>query len=432
MPKQVAEQLVSPPPTGRESLRQRYLSVRRFTERLCAPLETEDFVIQSMPDASPTRWHIAHTTWFFETFLLARAMPAYRPFHPQFAYLFNSYYNAVGRQHPRPQRGLLSRPTVSEIRQYRAGVDRQVTALLDNAAQLAEELRPIVEIGLQHEQQHQELMLTDIKHAFSCNPLLPTYRPADAAPDEAAAAPATLEWVGFDEGLRWIGCAGPGFSFDNEQPRHRVFVPAFELASRPLTSAEFLEFIADGGYARPELWLSDGWATVQQQGWCAPLYWRQSDGRWEQFTLSGLRPVDPHEPLCHVSFFEADAYARWAGARLPTEAEWEVAAEHAALAGNFVESERFHPAAAPRGQTPGRPLQLFGDVWEWTASQYLPYPGFCAPAGALGEYNGKFMCNQFVLRGGSCATPGSHIRRTYRNFFPPAARWQFSGLRLAR
>ncbi len=410
-----------------DGLLQQYQKVRCFTERICEPLEPEDYVVQSMPDVSPTKWHLAHTSWFFETFVLSSALPDYHPFHPMYSYLFNSYYNAVGERHARPQRGLLTRPTVAEIYRYRAHVDACMQELLAgaDAARLAP-LAPIVELGLHHEQQHQELLLTDLKHVLACNPLRPAYR--EAAPDAAGDAP-PIGWQAHSGGIGWLGYNGAGFCFDNELPRHRVYLEPFRLATRLVTNAEYLAFMADGGYEWPELWLSDGWNTVNAQGWRAPLYWEQRDGAWWLQTLAGPRPVAPAEPVCHVSYYEADAYARWAGARLPTEAEWETAAGGLPLAGNFVESERFHPAPAPVGG-PGL-QQMYGDVWEWTASAYSPYPGFRPSAGALGEYNGKFMCSQLVLRGGSCATSASHIRASYRNFFPPDARWQFSGIRLA-
>mgnify|MGYP002623536483 CR=1 FL=1 len=406
------------------SLRDAYGAVRRQSEAIVEPLQPEDCVVQSMPDVSPTRWHLAHTTWFFETFVLKPFASGYQTSHPAFEYLFNSYYNAVGVQFPRGQRGLLSRPTVAEVIDYRRHVDEQMQQLLDGPAGDASETVRVVEIGLNHEQQHQELMLTDIKHVFSCNPLYPVYQPAETPGD---AQTARLAWRRFDEGLYEIGHAGSGFAFDNESPRHRVFVESFELADRLVTCGEYLEFMKDGGYQRPELWLSSGWAEVKSGGWHSPFYWTERDGTPHQFTLSGLRPVVAAEPVCHVSYFEADAYARWAGARLPTEAEWEIAAANEPIAGNLLESGALHPRPG-NGDT----SQTYGDVWEWTASQYMPYPGYRAPDGALGEYNGKFMCNQFVLRGGSCATPQSHIRPTYRNFFPPEARWQFSGIRLAR
>jgi ergothioneine biosynthesis protein EgtB len=407
----------------------RYQEVRRFTEKLCEPLAVEDYVIQPMPDVSPTKWHLAHTSWFFETFVLTPAVPDYRPFHPLFGYLFNSYYNAVGKRHCRPRRGLLSRPTVEEVYQYRAHVDRAMLDLLDRLAGITS----VIELGLHHEQQHQELIVTDIKNVFAANPLRPVYR---EQPRARHAAPGPVEWIDYPGGLCEIGHGGAGFSFDNETPRHRVYLQPFRLASRLVTNGEYQAFIEGGGYRRPELWLSDGWNAVQAHGWDAPFYWEEQDGRWGIMTLSGLREVDAAEPVCHLSFYEADAYATWAGARLPSEAEWEVAGVGAPMEGNFAESGLLHPAPEPGPEstaaTPATPTQLFGDVWEWTSSPYRPYPGFRPLDGALGEYNGKFMCNQMVLRGGSCATPRSHIRPTYRNFFPPDARWQFTGLRLAR
>ena len=406
---------------------ERFLQIRGLSEKLCETLEPEDCVIQSMPDVSPTRWHLAHTTWFFETFVLSKSLD-YQPYDPNFAYLFNSYYNAIGEQFPRPQRGLLSRPTMSEIFKYRAYVNERMEQYLADAQDedLAP-LLPIIEVGLHHEQQHQELMLTDIKHVLSCNPLYPAYR--DRAVDSPVDIP-DLDWIDFEEGLQQIGHDGEGFSFDNELPRHRTFVEPYSLATRLVTNAEYLDFVSDGGYQRAELWLSEGWHSVGEGGWNSPLYWIRRDGKWWQFTLAGLVPLQLAEPVCHVSYFEADAFARWAGARLPTEAEWELAAVEMPMEGNFVERNRFHPQPVADPQAVDF-VQLYGDVWEWTSSQYSPYPGYAPANGALGEYNGKFMCNQFVLRGGSCATSQSHIRPTYRNFFPPSARWQFTGIRLA-
>lgn len=409
---------------------EQYQKVRRFTEQLCEPLVTEDYVIQSMPDVSPTKWHIAHVTWFWETFLLSPALPGYKSLHPQYAYLFNSYYNTLGQRHCRPKRGLISRPTVKETYAYRRYVDEHV---LDLLGQLDDEqltkLVPIILLGLNHEQQHQELMVTDIKHVLSCNPLNPAY--VERLATGASSVP-ILAWLSFPEGIYWIGHEGDGFAFDNEGPRHRQFVQSFQLASRLVTNREYLEFMDDGGYENPLLWLSEGWATVQQEEWKAPLYWEKLDGRWWIMTLSGLREVDPAEPVCHVSYFEADAYARWAGARLPTEAEWEVAARDVPMEGNFVESGLYHPTPLSASTTNGKLAQMYGDVWEWTQSSYAPYPNFKPDPGAVGEYNGKFMCNQYVLRGGSCATSLSHIRSTYRNFFPANAQWQFMGIRLAK
>jgi ergothioneine biosynthesis protein EgtB len=424
--------LATEPPSGADALLSRYQHVRCFTEALCQPLAIEDYVIQSMPDVSPTKWHLAHTSWFFETFVLAVAAPGYRPTYPAYSYLFNSYYVGAGERHCRANRGLLSRPTVEEVYRYRAHVDAHMTALLEqlDATQLAQ-VAPLVVLGLHHEQQHQELLLTDIKHVFSVNPLRPIYaKPRDRI-EKREAAPA-LGWQPYPEGISWIGHMGAGFAFDNEGPRHRVFVEAFELATRLVTAGEYLAFIEDGGYTRPDLWLSEGWAAVQTQGWQAPLYWEQIDGDWCIMTLSGMRPLGIHEPVCHVSYYEADAYARWADARLPTEAQWEIAAADVDLRGNFVGCQAWHPLPALPAETPDTLTQLFGDVWEWTQSPYVPYPGYRPIAGTLGEYNGKFMCNQFVLRGGSCATSQTHMRPTYRNFFPAHARWQFTGIRLAR
>lgn len=407
---------------------------------LCRPLETEDFVIQSMPGASPTKWHIAHVSWFFETFALSRAKGGYRSPDANYNFLFNSYYNSVGPMHERPKRGVISRPTVVETLCYRGHVDEAMLDLIDTAsADELRELAPFIELGLHHEQQHQELILTDMKHLLSLNPLRPVYAERDAQGDAASDASAQVaaegdRWRGFEEGVREIGHSGDGFAYDNESPRHRCFLRAFELANCPATCAEYLAFIEDGGYRRPELWLSDGWAAAQREGWMAPLYWEKEGDEWRLFTLAGMRPIDPAEPVCHISLYEADAFARWSGARLPREQEWEVAASEAPVEGNLQESERFHPAPASGSASSAAPhaLQLFGDVWEWTGSAYEAYPGYRPAEGALGEYNAKFMCSQMTLRGGSCATPRSHIRATYRNFFQPAARWQFSGVRLAR
>ena len=418
--------------TPQEALVRRYHQVRQFTERLCQPLVTEDYVIQAMPDVSPPKWHLAHTSWFFETFILASASATYRSPYASYAYLFNSYYVAAGERHCRPKRGLLSRPTVEQVYQYRAHVDRQMTAFLEGLdGDALDRWLPLVELGLHHEQQHQELLLTDVKYNFACNPLRPMYLTA-GVPRHLPAVSA-LQWVSFPEGIYWIGHGGQGFAFDNESPRHRSFVEPFQLGSRLITNGEYLAFMADGGYERPELWLSMGWDTVQREKWQAPLYWEQRDGTWWVMTLAGMQPVQEAEPVCHVSYYEADAYARWAQARLPTEVEWEVAAMPLSVRGNFVEQHAFHPV--PLSLTgPAAPLplaQMFGDVWEWTQTHYSPYPGYTTAPGALGEYNGKFMANQFVLRGGSCATSISHIRPTYRNFFPADARWQFTGIRLA-
>lgn len=405
-------------------LQGRYLEVRRVTEALCRPLAIEDYGVQAMAEVSPPKWHLAHTSWFFERFVLNRFNPSYRAFHPQFEYLFNSYYESVGSFWPRPKRGLLSRPTVKEVYTYRAHVDEAMQSLL---AVAGTDFRPEVErltvLGLNHEQQHQELFLMDIKYNFFVNPLRPAY--VDSASGQAFEG-SEAAWLEHAGGVHEIGHSGDGFAFDNESPRHRVHVEPYKLASRPVLSGEYLAFIEDGGYQRPELWLSDGWATVGQGGWRAPLYWLQEDGIWYEFTLSGLRPINLHAPVCHISFYEADAYARWSGRRLPTEAEWELAACDVPIAGNFVESGALQPLPAASDNR-----QFFGDVWEWTASAYRPYPGYRPQPGALGEYNGKFMCNQMVLRGGCCATPQSHMRVTYRNFYYPRDRWPFAGMRLA-
>jgi ergothioneine biosynthesis protein EgtB len=416
----------------RDSAIERFAEVRRESEALTANLTPEDQSIQSMPDVSPTKWHLAHTTWFFETFILTPLDPGYRIFDPAFAYLFNSYYEAVGPRHPRPERGLLSRPAVDVVAAYRDHVSAAMIRFIEEApAKAWGAAAPLLELGVQHEQQHQELILMDIKHVFSVNPLLPAYqaaRPQNTGPSIPRA------WVEFAGGLMEIGNSGSDFVFDNETPRHKVWLERFRIAMRPVSCGEYLGFIEAGGYQKPEFWLSDGWAAVREQGWEAPLYWSHEAGEWSMFTLSGRRRLNPVEPVCHVSFYEADAFAKWAGKRLPSEAEWETAAEGLAVAGNFADSRHFHPhaegAAAP---VDGRPMprQMFGDVWEWTASPYIPYPRFRPAAGAVGEYNGKFMCNQIVLRGGSAVTPAGHVRGSYRNFFPPSARWVFAGLRLA-
>ncbi len=400
-----------------------YLGVRTRSERLAEALAPEDQSVQSMADASPTKWHLAHTTWFYETFILAPNLPGYAHFDPRFTFLFNSYYKQLQGHPLRANRGLMSRPNLDEVRAYREYVDAQMSELLGRP--LASELAALIELGLNHEQQHQELILTDIKHALWSNPLHPPYLPLGKDSPQSSGG---LSWAAFEEGLYEIGHAGPGFAFDNESPRHKVYLYPFRLASRLVNNGEYLAFMADGGYRRPELWLSEGWDTVCAQHWEAPLHWFREEERWRMYTLGGVQAVDTNEPVCHVSFYEADAYARWAGKRLSTEAEWEVAAARCPVEGNLLERERYHPA--PPDGSEGL-LQLFGDVWEWTASPYIGYPGYKPPAGVLGEYNGKFMCNQMVLRGGSCATPHTHIRATYRNFFPPAARWQFMGIRLA-
>jgi ergothioneine biosynthesis protein EgtB len=412
-----------------EQLAAAFTAVRRQTQALCEPLETEDYVIQSMPDASPVKWHLAHTTWFFETFVLAPTLPEYRVYDPRYRFLFNSYYDAVGPRWPRPERGVLSRPTVTETYRYRAYVDQQMQQLWPLVGR-DRKLAATLELGIHHEQQHQELMLTDLKHAWAVNPFEPIYRAVPTS-SSSGTAPPSDGWLTLPGGVSWIGHEGSGFAFDNETPRHRVFQNGFRLARKLVTNREYLAFMNDDGYDRPELWLSAGWAARQEQGWNAPLYWRNENGAWSVATLAGHQSVDVCEPVCHVSYYEADAFARWAGARLPTEAEWEAAAG-VSIDGNFLEGGRFHPTARWASGDCGPVQQMFGDVWQWTKSPYVGYPGYIPPAGALGEYNGKFMCNQIVLRGASCVTPRSHARRSYRNFFPPEARWQFSGVRLAK
>jgi len=467
-----------------EPLLARFHQVRNFTNALSHGLAPEDCVVQSMPDVSPTKWHLAHTTWFFETFVLRKWVTGFRPVNPQYAFLFNSYYNAAGDMHRRDLRGLIARPTVDETQEYRSAIDEEIESLIGSADEnLLSEIEPLLILGIHHEQQHQELLVTDIKHVLAQNPLHPVFRarPAGALAEGWASGP--CQFIEFDEAIIDIGHDGNGFAYDNESPRHRALVLPFSLASRPVTNGEYIAFIEDNGYARPEFWLSLGWMTVNDPAtarWQAPLYWMKRDGEWWNYTLSGFRPVDPNEPVTHVSYFEADAFANWSGARLPTEFEWERAAANVAIEGNFVETESFHPnpmpslsphagraslalgeigqgadttvKTSPAGRGGHRPRvawesgreavreapgegkiqQMFGDVWEWTRSSYSPYPGYRAAPGALGEYNGKFMCNQYVLRGGSCATSRTHIRRTYRNFFQPEKRWQFTGIRLAR
>jgi ergothioneine biosynthesis protein EgtB len=410
----------------------RLFQVREATEELCAGLEPEDFLLQSMPDASPVKWHLAHTTWFFETFVLAPHLPEYPPFHPRFSFLFNSYYNAIGPRWTRAERGLLARPTTSQIFAYREYVDAALRRLLDDVPtqpRLWARLAEVIEMGIHHEQQHQELLLTDLKHAYGASPLAPVYRAAAAN----AAMPSRRRWMEMEGGIVELGFEGERFAYDNERPRHQVYLQPHQIARRPVTSGEFLAFIDDQGYQRPELWLSDGWTECQRNQWRSPLYWMNDDSSgWMEYTLAGPRAVDPYDPVVHVSFYEADAYARWAEARLPTEAEWEHAAGSAGVGGHFLDSGNFHPISGLADDDSTILEKLYGDVWQWTASPYVGYPGYQPPPGALGEYNGKFMCNQMVLRGASCATPRSHARRTYRNFFPPHARWQFSGIRLAR
>ena len=404
------------------TLLSQFRQIRARSRALCEPLATEDYQLQAMPDASPPKWHLAHTSWFFEEFLLVPSVPGYKPHHPQFRFLFNSYYDAVGARHPRPARGLLSRPTVAEVWAYREAVDAAVESWLADA-EPGDATAATIELGLAHEEQHQELLLTDLKYAFAQNPLLPTYRDM-ASPRTTRAEPA--RWLAHEGGLAEIGHGGAGFAFDNESPRHTVYLRPFEIASRLVTVGEYREFVADGGYRKPEFWLSDGWAAKERHQWAVPLYWHPRGDADAEFTLAGIRPLVDAAPVTHVSFYEADAYCRWAGARLPTEAEWEVAVAEA-----FQETCDFpHPVPSKSGSIGF--AQAFAAGWQWTASPYVAYPGYAPLAGALGEYNGKFMCNQMVLRGGSCATSPGHSRITYRNFFPPETRWQFTGIRPAR
>jgi ergothioneine biosynthesis protein EgtB len=409
------------------ALGEEFARVRGQSEDLCRPLSPEDMMVQSCSDASPAKWHLAHTTWFFETFILREFLPGYVEFDPDYLWLFNSYYNAVSRQPEKKLRSGFSRPSAGTIFAYRKHVEDEIQRLIES--NLGDEAARRIILGLHHEQQHQELLATDIKNALWSNPLQPCYLEDDFS-RSATAAPAT--WIDYEGGLREIGFAGDGFAFDSEMPRHPEHLRPFRLASRPVTCAEYLEFIEDGGYRKPELWLSAGWQSTQDEGWQAPLYWSNQDGQWSIYTVRGEVPLTDllETPVCHVSFFEADAFARWAGKSLPSEAEWEVAAQPLPVKGNLLESGLLHPQACP-GSAPGEPAQMYGDVWEWTQSPFVGYPGFRAVAGALGEYNGKFMSGQMVLRGGSVATPASHIRPSYRNFFPPATRWQFSGIRLA-
>jgi ergothioneine biosynthesis protein EgtB len=408
-----------------QSLRDRLFETRRLSTELAAPLSDEDQVVQAMDDASPTKWHLAHTTWFFEAFLLKRFLPGYRVFDERFEYCFNSYYESVGARQPRAKRGLLTRPSAQEVRDYRDFVDAALKRLFDQP--LKQEASELIELGINHEQQHQELLLTDILALFAAEPLKPPYREGGAGVAASDAAP--LSWIAFDGGIFEVGHDGKGFAYDNEGPRHEALIRPFKLADRCVTNAEWLEFIKDGGYATPTLWLADGWNTVKSQDWRGPLYVEEAEGGLMQMSLLGFRPVDPAAPVTHISYYEADAFTRWAGYRLPTEFEWEVAAASVKVEGRTLGAGHLHPMPASTGLGL---KQMFGDVWEWTGSAYLPYPGFKAAPGAVGEYNGKFMVSQFVLRGGSCATPEGHVRQTYRNFFYPHQRWQFTGLRLAQ
>ena len=409
--------------TDHDALAARYGAVRARSLALIAALSAEDAGAQAMPDTSPAKWHLAHVTWFFETFVLEAHEPNFKPFQPAFRTLFNSYYKALGQPFPRAERGLLTRPALDEVLAYRAAVDTRMCALIPQAEP---SLRALIELGLHHEQQHQELLLMDIKYLLSINPMAPVYRHAETRPC-APAAP--LVWQTMAGGITAVGQHGDGFFFDNETPRHDALLPPYALASRLVSNGEYLEFMTDGGYARPDLWLADGWDTRQRHAWRAPLYWRECDGHWFEFTLGGLQPLDPHAPLCHVSHYEADAYAQWAQARLPSEFEWEAAGAASAVWAPADELAHLHPRATMGSS---RFDDFYGAVWQWTRSAYLPYPGFKAPAGAVGEYNGKFMSNQMVLKGSCCATPQGHGRASYRNFFYPHQRWPFTGIRLAR
>lgn len=416
-----------------ESLEERYLAVRHQSLNICEPLEVEDHLVQPMDDASPPKWHLAHVTWFFETFLLKPFMRGYRVYDDAYEVLFNSYYNGVGQQYPRPRRGLLSRPTLDDVLGYRRHVDEHMLRFIQSELDQDKLFRVV--LGLHHEQQHQELLYTDIKYNLGNNPLRPAY--ISVCDEKNSQETPPLSFVGYEGGIYEIGIdtgsiSGLNFAFDNESPRHQVLINDFAVADRLITNGEFLEFVEDGGYERPELWLSDAWSLLKSGTWDdSPLYWFREEGRWFEYTLHGVEPLAMNKPVCHVSAYEADAFASWKGMRLPTEQEWEVMAGDADPAGNFMESGALHPEPVPASRPGQGPGQAYGDVWEWTQSSYGPYPRFKPFAGALGEYNGKFMANQLVLRGGSCVTPASHIRRTYRNFFYPKDRWQFMGIRLA-
>ncbi|MEM8770690.1 MAG: ergothioneine biosynthesis protein EgtB [Pseudomonadota bacterium] len=402
--------------------------VRANSSAMADPLSAEDWMVQSMPDASPVKWNLAHTSWFFETFILKEFVSDYKEFHPQFGYLFNSYYNRVGEMHPRPDRGLLSRPSADEIRDYRAHVEEGVRGLIETASEAdLTKAAPLIALGLAHEEQHQELMLTDLKHGLFQNPLKPAVYEEAAAPTPPLTA---LKFENMEGGLCEFGWTGEGFAFDNEGPRHKAYLEPFQLANRAATNAEYIAFIEDGAYQNPNLWLSDAWDVIRREDWRAPLYWRKTQSGWREYTLFGERDLDPHAPVCHISYYEAAAFAGWSGARLPTEFEWEAAASLFPAEGNFMTDGA--PASPARASGEHRLKQLYGDVWEWTASPYVAYPGYCPPEGAIGEYNGKFMSSQMALRGGGATTPAGHIRVSYRNFFPPSARWQTSGVRLAK
>lgn len=412
----------------KDELIEKFNRIRTFTEEITDPLEIEDYVIQVAENASPAKWHLAHTTWFFETFLLEKELEDYDPIHPQYSYLFNSYYLQTGVPHCRARRGNISRPTVKQVFEYRESINEHVINLIENATdEQYEEWGPIIEIGIHHEQQHQELLMTDLKYMFSQNPLNIAYKKVDRLKVKSVSE---LSWSSFKEGVYEVGHKDNDFGYDNEFPRHKTYIHDFELANRLVTNAEFIEFIESGAYGEPKWWLDEGFSTVRDDGWKAPLHWKKKDGEWWQFTLSGMEKVDPNEPVTHMSYYEADAFARWKGYRLPTEEEWEVAAESLKIEGNFADAGHLQPIALQNAKEGLQ--QMFGEVWQWTQSAYSPYPGYEPLPGALGEYNGKFMCNQYVLRGGSCATSKSHFRKTYRNFFHANERWQFTGIRLAR
>ena len=410
------------------NLGQQFEAVRAFTEKITEPLEIEDYVVQVTENASPAKWHLAHTTWFFETFLLEKFLDDYSPVHPQYSYLFNSYYLQTGVPHCRARRGNISRPTVRQVFEYRESINCHVLDLIKNSTDKEfAQYAPVIEIGIHHEQQHQELLMTDLKYMFAQNPLNIVYR--EKVRPRKNHIP-EINWVSFEEGVYKIGHDGDGFGYDNEFPRHKTYIHDFELADRLVTNAEFIEFIEAGAYQEVEWWLDEGFSTIRDEGWNAPLYWKKEDAEWFHYTLSGREKIDPNEPVTHISYFEAEAYARWKGCRLPTEQEWEVASETVETEENFVDNDYLHPVALQENKNELK--QMFGDVWQWTQSSYAPYPGYKPLPGALGEYNGKFMCNQYVLRGGSCATSESHFRKTYRNFFHADERWQFTGIRLAK
>ncbi|MEL7490891.1 MAG: ergothioneine biosynthesis protein EgtB [Pseudomonadota bacterium] len=409
------------------ALLEQFSRSRKTSVTLASAFSPEDWMVQSMEEASPIKWNLAHTSWFYETFVLKPLAPGYKSYDPAFNYLFNSYYQQVGEMHPRPSRGLLSRPTCDEVIAYRDHVDEAVRVLIKEASEeTLEKLAPLIVLGCAHEEQHQELLLTDIKHGLSLNPLAPAVFSEE---NEAGASGASLNWIAFEGGLATVGHDRRSFAFDNEGPRHQTYLQPFLLASRSVTNAEYAAFIEAGGYEESSIWLADGWARVQEENWRAPLYWRKSDNQWREYTLFGEKPLIPDAPVAHLSFYEAAAYAEWTSYRLPTEFEWERASAEAAGGAQFMKDGKFNRPAPD----PGAGLrQMFGGVWEWTSSPYVAYPGYRTPGGAIGEYNGKFMSSQMVLRGGSCATPEGHVRATYRNFFPPNTRWQFAGLRLAR